>query len=190
MPVVWDDVQAAFARQRRPLPAGVIVHAWQGGHAVARSLAAGAPTLASPQEATYLNHRATGLRTCFAWDPASDGCGALPAAAAGAAAGLLLGGAAAGFKRGRVPRRAASCDRSAPSSRCGVKAQSMHRHRTGVATRPRAPMLPPQRILSSGQGGHGLPRAQRLCAVLRSGPASVRVGESRPWERTPLPPTN
>lgn len=97
VPVVWDDVQAAFARQHRPLPAGVVVHAWQGGHTVARALAAGAPTLASPQEATYLNHRATGLRTCFAWDPAADGCGVLPAAAAGPR--LLLGGSAAQLRR-------------------------------------------------------------------------------------------
>ena len=109
VPVVWDDVQAAFARQRRPLPAGVVVHAWQSGHAVARTLAAGVHTLASPQEATYLNHRANGLRTCFAWDPAACGCGALPAAAAGSAAGLLLGGSAAGSK-GTCVTRTSSCD--------------------------------------------------------------------------------
>jgi len=177
VPVVWDDVQAAFARQRRPLPAGVIVHAWQGGHAVARTLAAGTPTLASPQEATYLNHRATGLRSCYAWDPANDGCGALPAAAAGAAAGLLLGGAAAGLRKG-------PCAAPRPLSRSQCPPPTVD-----VASGPRALMRLPERRLSSLGGGQGLPRAQ---SPLRRAPFGTCLRP--PWResrlRENLPPSH
>ena len=124
-----------------------------------------------------MNHRATGLRSCYAWDPANDGCGALPAAAAGAAAGLLLGGAAAGLRKG-------PCAAPRPLSRSQCPPPTVD-----VASGPRALMRLPERRLSSLGGGQGLPRAQ---SPLRRAPFGTCLRP--PWResrlRENLPPSH
>ena len=103
--VVWDEALSAFTRQRKRLPANAIVHAWQGAHAVAAAVRAGVPTIASPQEATYLNKAATSLAQCYhfapmpcAMDDGGEGGGGDGGegygVVASTAASMLLGGSA------------------------------------------------------------------------------------------------
>ena len=106
-----------------------------------------------------MNHRATGLRTCYAWDPAADGCGALPAAAAGAAAGLLLGGAAASLVGSYVATH------SLLRAQCTAQ--------TNAASRLRALMLIPLRILSRASRCLVSLRALSSLATAMHGPVDV-----------------